>query len=72
MPAMPGEQRQRSYRLTDEAVAGFDRLATRRRVTVTALLEAFGRLADDNPTIDVIVALARDIDRERYSRRARD
>lgn len=69
---MPGEQRQRSYRLTDEAVAGFDRLATRHRVTITALLEAFGRLATENPTIDDIVQLAWDIDRDRHSRRPRD
>jgi hypothetical protein len=66
---MPGEQRQRSYRLTDAAVAGFDRMATRHHVTVTALLEALGVIgADHDPSIDEVVSLARRLDRERRSR----
>lgn len=67
---MPGEQRQRSYRLTDRAVEGLDRIATRHHVTVTALLEAFGTVgADHDPTIDEVVAYAHELDRQRRNRR---
>lgn len=70
---MPGERRQRSYRLTDDAVAGLDRMATRHRVTVTALLEAFGQLAQGHdPTPNEVIARATQIDRERLNRRPRD
>lgn len=66
---MPGEQRKRTYRLTDQAVDGLDRLATRHRITVTALLEALGRLHRDLDLPIEVVDLAHEIDRERRSRR---
>lgn len=67
---MAGGQRKRTYRLTDDAVAGFDRLATRRHVTVTALLEALGTLSRHrDPTLDEVIAEARRLDVERRSRR---
>lgn len=54
-------------RLTPEARAGLDRMCGRRGVTLTAYLEALGQL---QPQIDdEVVALAREIDRERRSRR---
>lgn len=63
-------RRRVSYRLTDEALAGFDRMAARRGITVTAMLEAFGHLATDHdPDGDEVVDRARAIDRERRSRR---
>lgn len=67
---MPGEQRKRTYRLTDEAVAGLDAMATRNGTTVTALLESFGVLGRRrNPTMRQIVDHARRIDAKRRSRR---
>lgn len=60
----------KSYRLSDEALAGLDRLAARRNVTVTALLEAFGQLAaTHDPHAAEVIERARAIDRERRSRR---
>lgn len=62
--------RQRSFRLTDAAMAGLDRLATRHHVTQTALLEALGTLSRHrDPTLAEIIDEARRLDRERRSRR---
>jgi hypothetical protein len=54
-------------RLTEDARAGLDRIASRRGVTITALFEAIGQLQP--PIDDEVVDLARSIDRERRSRR---
>lgn len=63
-------RRRVSYRLSDEALAGFDRMATRNGITITALLEAFGQLARHrDPDGLEVVTRARAIDRERRSRR---
>lgn len=60
----------KSYRLSDEAVTGFDRMAARHRITVTAMLEAFGQLAaHDDPQPAEVVERATGIDRQRRSRR---
>lgn len=60
----------KSYRLSDEALAGFDRMSARHNITVTALLEALGQLsADRDPSAVEIIERARAIDRERRSRR---
>lgn len=56
-------------RLTDEARAGIDAYCTRRHITQTAWLEAFGQLARrGDPDDEAVVELARRIDRERRSR----
>ena len=54
-----------------DAFAGFDRFAGRRNVTLTALLEATGRLFldSDTPEMSEVIRLAKEIDRERRSRR---
>lgn len=58
------------FELTDQAHAGLDALVTRHRVTKVAFVEALAVLgADHDPTIDEIVAMARQLDRERRSRR---
>ena len=61
----------RSVRLTEGSAEGWDRLCAQHNVTFTALLEAFGRLLATHaePTIAEAVELARDIDRDRRSRR---
>ena len=56
-------------RLTDEARTGLDRFTTRRGVTITGYLEALGLLGDGDPTADEVFARARQIDRQRRSRR---
>ena len=60
-----------SLRLSDEARRGLDRAATSSGVTLTAMVEAFGRLLDADPSLllDEAVALARRIDFDRRSRR---
>lgn len=58
--------------MTEEAIAGLDALATRHHTTRVALIEALGILgADSDPTIEQLVAYARQVDRERLSRRPR-
>lgn len=61
----------RNVRLTDTSAAGWDRLCTRRGVTLTALLEAVGQMLDEGADwpIDEAIDRARQIDRERRSRR---
>jgi hypothetical protein len=61
----------RNVRLTDASAQAWDRLCTRRGVTLTALLEALGQLAAEGETWvpDDAVERARDIDRDRRSRR---
>lgn len=72
MRDMVGERRERYFRLTDEAHAGLDALATRHGVTMTALLEGLGLLGRrGDPTIDEVIATAREIDGRRRSRRPR-
>jgi hypothetical protein len=57
-------------RLTDEAWRGWDRVATRRNITLTAVLEAMGEALDTGYQLpDSVIERARDIDRERRSRR---
>lgn len=64
------ERRPAQFRLTEAAHAGLDRLATRHGITKTALIEALGLIgADRDPTIAEVIALARQLDRERRSRR---
>lgn len=63
------ERRLLQVRLTDEARAGLDRFTTRRGVTLTAYLEALGLAGDGDPTATEVIAVAREIDRERRSRR---
>lgn len=61
----------RNVRLTDTAAEGWDRLCTRRGVTLTALIEALGQMLDEgdfSPTEEAIQR-ARHIDRDRRSRR---
>jgi hypothetical protein len=61
----------RNVRLTDDAAAGWDRLCTRRGVTMTALIEALGRSLNEGEewVPDDAIRRAREIDRERRSRR---
>lgn len=58
-------------RISDEARRGFDRLATRHGVTLTALLEALGQLVEAQPDAlpPEVIDAARRIDFERRSRR---
>lgn len=64
-------RRLEGIRLTEEAHAGIDALSARHHTTKNALLEALGRAGQAGGPIDWddIVAVARRIDRERYSRR---
>lgn len=57
-------------RLTDEARAGWERLCTRERVTMTALVEAIGlEVADGREPVTVAtIERAAAIDRERKNR----
>ena len=57
------------FELTDEAIAGIDRLASRYRITKTALVEALGQLAQSIDLPPEVVERAHDIDKERRSRR---
>lgn len=66
-PGMAERRRLLQVRVTDEARAGLDRICNRRNITVTAFLEALGRLAPPAP--EDVVELARRIDQERRSRR---
>lgn len=67
---MAGGKRERYFRLTDEANEGLDALATRHGTTKTTLIEALGVLSRRrDPTIADIVDLARQLDRDRRSRR---
>jgi hypothetical protein len=61
----------RNVRLSDEAAQGWDWLCTARGVTLTALLEALGRIlaTGEDWTPDQAIDRARQIDRERRSRR---
>lgn len=63
-----------SARLTAESRAAWDRLCSRRGVTLTTLLEQLGLMLDEgvNWVPDEAIARARRQDRERYSRRASD
>lgn len=65
------ERRRLPVRLTEEAHAGLDALATRHGVTRTAMLEALGLLGALNKPVDweQVIRRARQIDRERRSRR---
>ena len=57
-------------RLTEEAHAGLDTLATRHHVTRTAMLEALGLLgAQGDIDWEAVIERARSIDIERRSRR---
>lgn len=59
-------------KLTDEAAAGWDQLATRRNVTFTALMEALGELlaaSEVEWVPDEAIARAHELDRQRRSRR---
>jgi hypothetical protein len=59
-----------TFRLDDEARSGWDRAADECSVTKTALVEAIGRLLNDDPDIlpPEAFELARKIDRERRNR----
>lgn len=65
------ERRSPNIRLTDTARAGWDRLCTTERVTLTGLMEAIGlELADDHEVIPAaVIERAATIDRHRKSRR---
>jgi hypothetical protein len=58
-------------RLTDETWAAWDQLATRRNITLTAMIEALGEAIAADPTFipEPVIDRAREIDRERRSRR---
>ncbi len=62
----------RQARLTEESYWAWERLLTRRGVTYTTLIEALGELldqGDDTWLPDSAVERARQLDRQRYSRR---
>lgn len=63
-----------SFRLEDQARAGWDRVATENNVTLTALIEALGRLLEQSSDAmpPEVVNLAQRIDRERRNRREDD
>jgi hypothetical protein len=64
-------RRLEGIRLTEDAHAGLDRLATRYHTTKNALIEALGLagLTGDQIDWDAVVTEARRIDRARHSRR---
>jgi hypothetical protein len=63
----------RQARLTESSYAAWERLLTRRGVTFTTLIEALGELLDQG--VDWVpeeaIQRARQIDRQRHSRRER-